>query len=110
MEPTIKPNDVVVILRPNFEEETEWDGVFEIIIGGFGPVTMPADSIRDLVSMAMLIATTVQMMEKDVDLTERIMAECAEYYGEADDIIDNLNDTNDEFVLTVHTKTIGGMQ
>jgi hypothetical protein len=110
MDTPVKPNDVVVILRPNFEEEKEWDGCFEILIGGFGPVTMPADNMRELVSMAMLIGTTVQIMEQDAKFTERIMEECAKYYGEPDDVMDSKAPQDDDFVLTIHTKTVGGMQ
>lgn len=102
----IRPNDVVVILRPDFKEGQEWRGNFELIIGGYGPVTMPEDSMRDLVSMAMLIATAVPMMEQDIKFTEKMMEMCMKVYGDPDDVmISNVDGS-----LTINTKCIGGMQ
>jgi hypothetical protein len=108
MESPIQPNDVVIVLRPDFKEGEDWQGGFEIVIAGIGPVTMPEESMRELVSMAMLIATAVPVMEKDAKFTERLMTECAEHYGEADDVM--TSDVDNDFVLTAHTKTVGGMQ
>jgi len=100
-----------MVLRPILTEGEEWDGNFEILITGVGPTTMPEDSIRELISMAMLVATTIPMMEQDVDLTERIMIECAKLYGEADDVdIQKMIVSDTGITLTVNSKTIGGMQ
>jgi len=115
MDPTredMKPNDVAMILRPIIVEGEEWDGGFEVLIAGIGPITMPEGSIRELVSMAMLVATTIPMMEKDVDLTEKIMIECAKLYGDADDVdIQNMIDgTENSSSFTINSKTVGGMQ
>jgi len=115
MDPTredMKPNDVAMILRPIIVEGEEWDGGFEVLIAGIGPITMPEDSIRELVSMAMLVATTIPMMEKDVDLTEKIMIECAKLYGDADDVdIQNMIDSAEGgSSFTINSKTVGGMQ
>lgn len=111
MDTPIYPNDVAVILRPDYKEGTDWNGGFEIIIAGFGPVTMPEDSMRDLVGMAMLIATTVPMMEKDEKLTEQVMTACAEYYGDPDNVMVDSDDVADDgFVLSADTKTVGDMQ
>jgi hypothetical protein len=111
MDSPIHPNDVAVILRPSFEEGQDWNGNFEIIISGFGPMTMPEENVREMMSMAMLIATVIPMMEKDVKLTERIMEECAKYYGDPESVVINDDDPiNDDYVLTVNSKTVGGMQ
>lgn len=110
-EESLRPNDVAMVLRPILTEGEEWDGNFEILITGVGPTTMPEDSIRELISMAMLVATTIPMMEQDVDLTERIMIECAKLYGEADDVdIQKMIVSDTGITLTVNSKTIGGMQ
>ena len=115
MDPTredMKPNDVAMILRPTIVEGEEWAGGFEVLIAGIGPITMPEDNIRDLVSTAMLVATTISMMEKDIDLTEKIMIECAKLYGDADDIdIQNMIDSVEGgSSFTINSKTVGGMQ
>ena len=110
-EESLRPNDVAMVLRPILTEGEEWDGNFEILITGVGPTTMHEDSIRELISMAMLVATTIPMMEQDVDLTERIMIECAKLYGEADDVdIQKMIVSDTGLTLTVNSKTIGGMQ
>ena len=110
-EESLRPNDVAMVLRPILTEGEEWDGNFEILITGVGPTTMHEDSIRELISMAMLVATTIPMMEQDVDLTERIMIECAKLYGEADDVdIQKMIVSDTGLTLTVNSKTFGGMQ
>ena len=114
MDPTeqpLKPNDVALVLRPIVTEDNEWDGNFEVFITGVGPITIPEGNIRDLISIAMLVATTISMMEEDVDLTEKIMTECAKLYGDADDVdIQTMLSTEESLSLTVNSKTFGGMQ
>jgi len=114
MDPTredMKPNDVAMILRPIIVEDEEWDGNFEVFITGAGPVTISEENTRDLISMAMLVATTISMMEEDVDLTEKIMTECTKLYGDADDVdIQTMIATEEGLSLTVNSKTVGGMQ
>lgn len=108
----IKPNDVALVLRPIAIEGEEWNGSFEVFITGAGPVTISEDNIRDLISTAMLVATTISMMEEDVDLTEKIMIECAKLYGDADDVdIQNMIDgTENSSSFTINSKTVGGIQ
>ena len=111
MDSPIHPNDVAIILRPDYKEGEEWSGNFEILISGFGPVTMPPESIRELISMAMLIATIVPMMEQDEKLTEQVMEACAKYYGEPDAVVvDDNTVIDDDYMLTQWSKTVGGMQ
>lgn len=110
-EESLRPNDVAMVLRPITVANEPWDGSFEILITGIGPATMPEDNIRELISMAMLVATTIPMMEGDVDLTEKIMVECAKLYGDADDIdIQKMINEDKGHVLTYESKTVGGMQ
>ena len=107
----LKPNDVALVLRPIVTEDNEWDGNFEVFITGAGPITIPEGNTRDLISMAMLVATTISMMEEDVDLTEKIMTECTKLYGDADDVdIQTMIATEEGLSLTVNSKTVGGMQ
>ena len=107
----LKPNDVALVLRPIVTEDNEWDGNFEVFITGAGPVTISEENTRDLISMAMLVATTISMMEEDVDLTEKIMTECTKLYGDADDVdIQTMIATEEGLSLTVNSKTVGGMQ
>jgi hypothetical protein len=108
---SLKANDVALILRPIIVEGEEWDGNFEILITGIGPASMPEESIRELVSMAMMLATTVSMMEVDTALTDRIMTECSKLYGDVDDVdLVRLTKEDDGLTLTATSKTIGGMQ
>lgn len=107
----LKPNDVTIILRPILTDENEWDGSFEILIAGIGPVTVPEEETRELISMAMLLATVIPMMEQDVSLTERIMIECAKIYGDADDVdIRQMTAKTTLALLTETSETVGGMQ
>lgn len=107
----IKPNDVALILRPIITDNEPWDGHFEILIAGIGPATIAEDSIRELISMAMMIATTIPLMEKDVEFTEKVMTECAKLYGDADDVeIRNMIESEDNNILTLNSKTVGGIQ
>lgn len=102
----IEPNDVAIILRPSVKEGKEWNGNFELLIAGYGPFSITEDSVRDLVGMAMLIASAVPMMESSVDFTEKLMEMCQKVYGEPDDVINN----SVSGVLTSDTKCYGGMQ
>ena len=103
-----KPNDVAIILRPDYEEGREWSGNFEIIIAGVGPVSIPEDNMRDIVGMAMIMAASVPAMEEDVNITEKLMTKCAEVYGDADDVM--LSGIDEEHSLTASTKCVGGIQ
>lgn len=110
MDTPIHPNDVAVILRPDHKEGKPWNGNFEILIAGFGPVTMAEESMRELVSMAMLVAAAVPAMEGDVELTEKLTTICANIYGEADDVMISEVVDDDTVSLNENTKCVGGMQ
>jgi len=108
----IEANDVAIVLRPNYNGVDKWSGDYQVLISGFGPFTLPEQNVRELISMAMLLASAVALMEKDVKYTEKLMKVCADLYGSGDDIdINELNSVNDDsFVLSSTTKTFGGMQ
>ena len=78
----IKPNDIAVILRPNHQSGVEWDGDFEVLVSGFGPVTMGKDDIDKLIAMGVLLASVFPFMEKNADIAHLIMEHCNKFYGE----------------------------
>lgn len=102
----IEPNDIAVILRPSIEKGKEWSGNFELLIAGYGPFSMSEDNVRELVSMAMLIASAVPMMESSVEFTEKLMEMCHRVYGSPEDVINS----SVSGVLTNDTKCYGGLQ
>ena len=67
----IKPNDIAIILRPDAEEGKAFEGTFEILIAGYGPFSMSEDEVRSLVSIAMMMASTISLMEEDEKFTEK---------------------------------------
>ena len=102
----IEPNDVAIILRPFVEEGKEWNGNFELLIAGYGPFSITEENVRELVSMAMIIASAVPMMESSTEFTEKLMEMCQKIYGEPDDVINSVATG----VLASDTKCYGGMQ
>ena len=104
----IKPNDIAIILRPDAEEGKAFEGTFEILIAGYGPFNMSEDEVRSLVSIAMMMASTISLMEEDVKLTERIMERCAQIYVEPEEVMKE--DIDNTFTLLSSTKCVGGMQ
>ena len=84
-----------------------------MLISGFGPFTLPEENVRELISIAMLLASTISLMEKDVSFAERLMEECSRLYCSPQDIdINELNNNfNDkDFVLSSASKTYGSLQ
>ena len=108
----IEPNDVAVVLRPDYSGTDAWNGNYQVLISGFGPFTLPEENVREMISLAMLMASTVALMEKDVTFAEKLMKECSNLYCSPGDIdINELNNVKDEsFSLSSTTKTFGGMQ
>jgi hypothetical protein len=105
----LKPNDVALVLRPHYKEGVSWDGTFQVMISGVGPVTMSEDEFSSLVHIAMVIATSVQLIDEDPALAERFLAKVNERYNQS--AIEELDDVKDAgFVLSKYTKTIGGVQ
>ena len=64
--------------------------------------------MRELVSMAMLMSSTLSIMEEDAAFTERAMIRCAEIYADPDSITDA--DIDDDFSLSANTRCVGGLQ
>jgi hypothetical protein len=105
----LKPNDVALVLRPHYKVGEKWDGNFQVMISGVGPVTMSEEDFGSLVHIAMVIAASVQLIDEDPALAERFLNKVKERYDQS--AIEELDDVKDaEFVLSKYTKTIGGVQ
>ncbi len=105
------PNDVAVILRPKFEEDGKWHGEFEVLVTGFGPITMTKEQMDDMIGMGVLLASVVPYMEHDPEFVDKLGKFCNEFYGDIDfNYNPNHNSFGGEFTLTPDTKTEGGMQ
>jgi hypothetical protein len=105
----LKPNDVALVIRPHYKKGEKWDGNFQVMISGVGPVTMSEEEFASLVHIAMVIATSVQLIDEDPALAERFLDKVKEQYNRS--AFEELDDVNDaEFVLSKYTKTIGGVQ
>lgn len=98
---SLKPNDVCVVLRPSpVKENEEWDKNFEVLVSGFGPVTIGEEDMAHLLVMGMMLASVIPMMNDDEKLYERIAEYCENRFG---DVTKNTQ-------LTHFTTTVGGMQ
>jgi hypothetical protein len=108
----LQPNDVAVILRPLIGEDGKWVGEYEVLVTGFGPVTMTRDQMDDLIGMGVLLASVVPLMGKDEKVAEMIMDHCNEFYGDIGTFTydTDFNSFEDSDVLSVNTKVVGGMQ
>ena len=105
----LKPNDVALVLRPHCKDGEAWDGNFQVMISGVGPVTMNEEDFGSLIHIAMVIATSVQLIDEDPALADRFLDKVKERYNQS--AIEELDDVKDaEFVLSKYTKTIGGVQ
>jgi hypothetical protein len=105
----LMPNDVAVVLRPHYKKGEKWEGSFQVMISGVGPVTMDEEDFASLVHIGMVIATTVQLIDEDPALADRFIERVKANYNQS--AIDELDDVKDaEFVLSKYTKTIGGVQ
>lgn len=77
------------------------------MIAGYGPFTLTEEDARELVSLAMVVASSISLMEKDVKFAEKLLKHCAETYTDPDSI----SISGDEsFTLSSSTKCIGGLQ
>jgi len=97
---SLQPNDVCVVLRPSHVEGEEWDKTFEVLVSGFGPVSLAEEDMAHLLLMGMMLACVVPMMNDDDELYERIATFCEKRFG----------GVSKELPLTSLTQTVGGMQ
>jgi hypothetical protein len=111
METPFNPNDVAVVLRPIIKDG-KCDGDFELMVSVVGPVTLPQDEIRTLISVASLIASAVPLMEESKPFTELLMNKCEEIYEDGGYVLmsNDIFDQTKTKELTEDTDTVGGMQ
>ena len=107
---SLKPNDIALILRP-----TIVDGVytnnFQVLVSGFGPLTISEDDINNLIGMATILAATVQYMEEDEQLANKLVEYCGKMFGDVGDFFYNADhDSFGDGNFTIDTKTVGGIQ
>lgn len=114
METDLKPNDVCVILRPSIEDG-KWTGHFEIMVAGFGPVTISTEDMDALLGVATVISAVVPFMEDDLDNARMLYEFAKKYFGEEsleynyDPNHDSFNSKEEPEPFNIHTKTAGGI-
>ena len=107
---SLKPNDIALILRPIIENG-EYTKSFQVLVSGFGPLTISQDDADNLIGMAMILAATVQYMQEDDKLADKLVAYCGKVFADVGDFAYNPDhDSFSDGIFTVDTKTVGGMQ
>lgn len=107
---SLKPNDIALILRPTIENG-EYTKSFQVLVSGYGPITISREDVDNLIGMAMILAATVQYMQEDDKLADKLVAYCGKVFADVGDFAYNPDhDSFNEGVFTVDTKTVGGMQ
>ena len=112
----LQPNDIAVILRPNLGEDKQWDNTFEVIVSGFGPVSISKEAMDDMIGMAVLLASVVPLMESNEEVAKEIMDHCNKFYAHnAASIEYNANHNSfsineEDVVFDIDSPTVGSMQ
>jgi hypothetical protein len=106
----LKPNDIALILRPNIEGG-KYTNSFQVLVSGFGPVTISKDDVDNLLGMAMILASVIPHMEENEKLAYELVEYCGKYFADVGDF--EYNPDHDSFGdggFTINTRTMGGMQ
>lgn len=114
----LQPNDVAIILRPHVGKDGEWDQTYEVIISGFGPVTISKEAMDDMIGMAVLLASVVPLMESNEEVAAEIMEHCNKFYAHnAIGVNYDMNHNSfaglldkDLIPFDINTPTVGGVQ
>lgn len=107
---SIKPNDIALILRPTIVDG-EYTKSFQVLVSGYGPLTISRDDADNLIGMAMILAATVQYMQEDEKLADKLVAYCGKVFADVGDFAYNPDhDSFSDGTFTINTKTVGGMQ
>jgi hypothetical protein len=107
---SLKPNDIALILRPTIVDG-EYANNFQVLVSGFGPLTISEDDVNNLIGMAMILAATVQYMQEDDELANKLVEYCGKMFADVGDF--SYNSDHDSFgdgSFTINTKTVGGLQ
>ena len=107
---SLKPNDIALILRPTIVDGV-YQNNFQVLVSGFGPLTISEDDVNNLIGMATILAATVQYMEEDEQLANKLVEYCGKMFGDVGDFFYNADhDSFGDGNFTIDTKTIGGIQ
>jgi hypothetical protein len=107
---SLKPNDIALILRPHIVDG-RYTNTFNVLVSGFGPLTISQDDADNLIGMAMILAATVQYMQEDDKLADKLVEYCGKVFADVGDFLYNSDhDSFSDGSFTVDTKTVGGMQ
>lgn len=60
----IQANDVVIVLRPDLDDEGKYDGDFKVIHAVVGPVTMEAEYVYDMACLALSMSLALEFAEQ----------------------------------------------
>jgi hypothetical protein len=60
----IQANDVVVILRPELDDDGNYDGDFKVIHSVVGPVTMQTKHVYDMACHALIMSLMLEFVEQ----------------------------------------------
>jgi hypothetical protein len=106
----LKPNDIALILRPTIVDG-KYTNNFQVLVSGFGPLTISEDDVNNLIGMATILAATVQYMEEDEELANKLVEYCGKMFGVVGEFFYNADhDSFGDGSFSINTKTIGGIQ
>jgi len=107
---SLRPNDIALILRPTIVDGV-YQNNFQVLVSGFGPLTISEDDVNNLIGMATILAATVQYMEEDEQLANKLVEYCGKMFGDVGDFFYNADhDSFGDGNFTIDTKTVGGIQ
>jgi hypothetical protein len=107
---SLKPNDIALILRPTIVDG-KYQNNFQVLVSGFGPLTISEDDVNNLIGMATILASVIPHMEEDEALANKLVEYCGKMFGDIGDISYNANhDSFGDGSFTINTKTVGGVQ
>lgn len=107
---SLKPNDIALILRPIIVDGV-YQNNFQVLVSGFGPLTISEDDVNNLIGMATILASVIPHMEEDEKLADKLVEYCGKMFGNLGDF--SYNPDHDSFgdgSFTINTKTMGGVQ
>jgi len=107
---SLKPNDIALILRPTIVDG-KYQNNFQVLVSGFGPLTITEDDVNNLIGMATILASVIPHMEEDEALANKLVEYCGKMFADVGDISYNANhDSFGDGSFTINTKTVGGIQ
>jgi len=107
---SLKPNDIALILRPTIVDGI-YQNNFQVLVSGFGPITISEDDVNNLIGMATILASVIPHMEEDDKLANKLVEYCGKMFADVGDISYNSDHNSfDDGSFTINTKTIGGIQ